>query len=277
MSDSIIPTFSNNKDRIVYLLGEYKIPISVTFLCGAIFLIAARPELPSVPQSWLNFLGPWMILTIPAYLFGKALVKWVRQRNWNTVFHINAVEDTREKWMVPPETWQNKTVEGDAPNLVNEKDAYEVRTFEWHEDTGDLVVEGTWLSEAADGKLVTDRSHMKAIHDHLMDAFNELCQLRGTWSDQSIEMQKQIINAGAEARERGLLQDKQSAKEVWEKYTDVPEVEQEVPTLEDTVEDQAAKQEELGEPVGPVEQGDGDLPGEAQPGETLAADGGDDL
>jgi hypothetical protein len=66
-------------------------------------------------------------------------------------------------------------------------------------------------------------------------------------------MQRKIINAGAEARERGLLQQKQSAKEVWERYTDIPDVEQDVPSLDDVVQDQAEKD---GEPIGP------DLPDE---------------
>jgi hypothetical protein len=207
-----------------------------------------------VPESWLNFLGPWAMLAIPAFGFGTALVRWVRPMLWPTVFHINGKTDEREKWNVPPKTWENKEVTGDAPNLVNDNEDFEVRKFEWHEDTEVLEVEGTWLSEAADSQLITDKTHMEAIHSHLLDAFDQLSRLRASWSDQSIEMQKKIINAGAEARERGLLQEKQSAKEVWEKYTDIPEVEQEVPKLEDTVEEQAEK--DLGEPIGPVEDGD---------------------
>jgi len=46
----------------------------------------------------------------------------------------HAVEDVVEKHNVPPEIWQNKTVEGPDPYPVNGGSAWAVREYEWLDD-----------------------------------------------------------------------------------------------------------------------------------------------
>jgi len=246
-----IPTFRDNRDRIVYLLAEYKIPISVTVMAVGVWVAWARPELPTPPRRWVTFSIAWAVLSIPGYGFGRWVVKWVRQLRWTTVYHINAVEDVRQKWMVPPETWDEKKVEGAAPNLVNDKSAFEVREFDWQDGANRLVVSGTWLGEASDSQLVTDRTHMEAIHDYLLDAFEQLQQLRATWSDQSIDLQGDIIESTAKARERGQMIDKTGASDVWDKYVDEVEMDQDPPELSEQIEESADEREEVGTYIDP--------------------------
>lgn len=210
------PTFSNNKDRLVWLLSEYKLLV-FGLLMGMGFLVwYYQPAVPK-PPTWVAALAVgWMVLGPICFPIGRRIALWLHYRNWPTVFHINAVEDIREKWFVPPETWENKEVDGVAPHLVNDRDDYEVREFEWMPEIGELRVRGTWLSAAKDSELVTSRTHMERIHGGLLEKARRLAEIGGQWSDRAIQMQEELINAGAEARERGQLVDKDAARDVYE-------------------------------------------------------------
>lgn len=243
------PTFESGWDRATYLLAEYKLLISGLLLGVLGLVVYYSPSLPELP-GWVGaVLVAWVLLGIPCWMVGMRIVKWLRKRNRVTVFHINAVEDEREKWLVPPAIWQDKKVEDGEPALVNDNGAFEVREFDWQDDAERLVVAGTWMGEATDSQLVTDRRHMKAIHDYLLDAFEQLLQLRATWSDQSIELEGRVLQDAAEARERGQMLNKTSAADVWENYVDDVEMDDDPPELIDQIEDQANTT--LDEPLGP--------------------------
>jgi hypothetical protein len=254
------PTFSNNKDRITYLLAEYSLFVGGIALGLIALAIYYQPSLPELPP-WVPAVAvAWIALGFPCWAAGVKIYKWWRKRNWVTVHHINAVQDVREKYVVPPKIWKEKNVEKGEPHLVNDQSAFEVREFDWQPDIDQLTVSGTWMGEAKDSALVTDKKHMKAIHSYLLDAFESLQQLRATWSDQSIEMQGEIINSGAEARERGQLLDKTGARDVWEQYVDEPEMDEDPPDLIDEIEEQAAEDDALNDPEGAEISPNGDTP-----------------
>jgi len=210
------PTFANNRDRLTYLLSEYKLLV-FGLLVGVGFLIwYYQPAIPK-PPTWVASLAVgWIVLGPICFPAGRKIALWLHYRNWEEVYHINSVEDVREKWYVPPETWNQKEVSGPAPNLVNERSDYEVREFEWLEDIGELRVRGTWVSAAKDSELVTSKTHMKRIHSGLLEKARTLAQLAGQWSDRSIQMQEELIISGAEARERGQLVDKDAARDIYD-------------------------------------------------------------
>jgi len=210
------PTFASNKDRLTYLLAEYKLLV-FGMLLGALALVwYYQPVIPSPPAWAAGLTVAWILFGPLCFPAGVRVAKWLHYRNWEEVHHINAVEDVREKWMVPPDTWKDRETDGPAPNLVNDGDAYEVREFEWLDDIEQLRVRGTWLSAAKDGDLVTSRTHMERIHDGLLDKARTLAELAGQWSDRAIQMQENIIMSGAEARERGQLVDKDAARDVYQ-------------------------------------------------------------
>jgi len=209
------PTFDSWQDRVVYLLAEYKILI-MGLLLGIIGLVVYyQPQAPDLPDWIPAVLAGWVLLGMPCYLTGLKIARWLHRRNWDTVFHINAVTGEREKYKVPPETWKNRENIDAAPNLVNDGDAYEVREMEWLEEVGALEVNGTWMGAAKDSELITAKAHMKRVHDSLLDKAATLAQLRGEWSDNAVTLQERLINTGAEARERGLMLDDTATTDTW--------------------------------------------------------------
>lgn len=210
------PTFATWQDRLTYLLAEYRILVTGMFL-GILALTAYyQPQAPELPDWIPAILAGWILLGMPCYLAGLKIARWLHRRNWETVFHINAVTGEREKYKVPPETWKARENVDAAPNLVNDGDAYEVRDMEWLDDIEALEVSGTWLGAAKDSELITARAHMERVHDSLLDKAATLAQLRGEWSDNAVTLQEKLINTGAEARERGLMLDENATADTWQ-------------------------------------------------------------
>jgi len=92
------PTFQNNRDRLVYLLAEYKLLIGGMLVGAAVLFAYYQPQLPTLP-TWIPAIAVgWLVLAIPCYLVGAKIARWLRRRNWVEVHHVNAVEDTTEKY-----------------------------------------------------------------------------------------------------------------------------------------------------------------------------------
>jgi len=212
-----LPTFSDKWDRLTYLLAEYKLLVAGMFLGVVLLVWYYQPAIPSPPTEVASVAVGWILLGPICFPIGRKIALWLHYRGWPVVFHINSVTDTREKWFVPPETWENKEVDGPAPHLVNDRSDYEVREFDWMPEINELRVRGTWMSAAKDSELITSRTHMERIHDTLLSKAETLAQMRAEWSDRALDMQEKIINAGAEARERGQMVEMDAAQETYRK------------------------------------------------------------
>ena len=207
------PTFANKWDRITYLIAEYKVLVAGMIVGSGVWFVYANPQLPALPE-WVGLVSTaWVLFAIPCYLAGKKIALWLRNRNFVTVYHVNAVDESLEKYLVPPATWTEKTVEGPDPYPVNGGDAWAVR--EWHhdEETDALAVRGVWLSEVEDTKLLTSQRHMEDIHDNLMQKERELSSVRDRISLMGNVVQEKGLNAAAEARERGTMLDQTAVKD----------------------------------------------------------------
>ena len=223
-----IPTFSDKWDRLVYLLDSYKVLVSLAVVVTIGALVWFRPQIDLPPWSIAAF-GAWVLVGIGALPAGFYVARWLRRYRAVEVHHINAVDDTVQKYHVPPAVWDEKTVANETkPWPVNDGDAYAVREFDWFESTNTLVVEGCWLSDsAADDALMTDKSHMEDIHSFLLDAYRVLGQLRGRWSRMGMQVEKRTINAVHEAQEKSQTLERDDIKQIWEESA--AEIDDEMP------------------------------------------------
>jgi hypothetical protein len=196
------------------------------------FLVWWSPEVPGyLPDYTIGVLAAIFLFGPPLLALFYLGLKRLRNRRMVTVYHINGVTDEREKYLVAPGVWDSKTVEGPSPYRVNDESAYEVREFEWFEDTGELVVRGCEFSQLADSKLVTVKTMLEDVHGDLVDAFLERNRLRARVKKMGLEIQEDVINAEAEADERGLMNPKTSVREAWEDAQ--ADIEKEVEEIED--------------------------------------------
>jgi hypothetical protein len=230
-----VPTFQTNRDRLTYLLAEYKM-LFIGLVLGAICLVAYyRPEAPALPTWIPAVLIGWLVFAIPCFLAGKKIARWLRRRNRVEVHHINAVEDTTEKYYVPPETWADKEIPADSPDPypVNGGNAWAVREYEYLEDIEELRVEGVWLAGCQDTQLMTSKKQMEDMHGWLVDRAEELAAIRGRWSRGAVELQKKLVNSQSEANERGQMVQKTAAKDTFKDLIENGEDFDAAPTIHD--------------------------------------------
>jgi hypothetical protein len=201
-------TWGDKWDRATYLLAEAQYLVGAALV--ALGLLLWRFGFPVIsPPEWVgNLLIGWLVLAPPSVLAGFKFYDWLRARRYTTVFETNAVTDDREKWLVPPDLWQEKNVNGAAPHRVNDGDAFEVREFDWAEQYGEhgqITVKGVWLSELRDAKLVTAKAHFATIYDELIDDHLELTYRRDSEDELAARLQRRLVNRVVEARENGEM------------------------------------------------------------------------
>lgn len=265
------PTFSNATDRVVYLLAQYRFIVSAALIMLGLYLGIAQPKIPSVPQWVTSILSGLLILGPPSYIGGAKIANYLHEANRVPIYHVNVVEDEIEKWLVPPQIWREKTVEGPDPYPVNGGSGWAVQEWDWQEGTETLVVRGVWLSELEDTKLLSEKEHMRSMYGKLLDSHLSLAIMRNSLREIGGDIQTRVMNRVTKSIERGTHLDKTGVKETFEAFEqdvesigadDLPSVEEQVFEWQDDV----APRE------GSVSMDDVESGGEAP----VATDGGDE-
>ena len=233
MSDTST-TFGGWSDRLTYLMAEGQILVAGLLLSVGAALIIFRPSLPGIPPIVVGWFAVLLLFGPALFGFFVVLIKALRQRMMVEVGHVNAKQDILKKYYVSPEIWKEKTVEGASPYPVNGGSTWAVQDFEYLEDMDELRVEGVWLSECEDTKLYTSKSHMDAIYGKLTESHIALNIMRDSINELGADIQRRIINATSEARERGTMIDKSAVKSVFEDFEEniTGTTETDLPTLE---------------------------------------------
>jgi hypothetical protein len=228
-------TFGSWRDRVTYLIAEAQLLVAGVMVTLGIVLLWVRPEVPGIP-AWVGGLAAAaLVFGPPLFGFFVWFIRKFRRRNMVAVYHVNAVTEDCEKYLVAPEVWSEKTVEGPNPYPVNGADGWAVREFEYHEDLEELTVRGVWLEEVEDTKLITSRRHMKSVYEKLVESHLALKIMRDSVSELGADLQGRIVNRMMEARERGTMMDKSAVKDVFEEFEDdVSDLgTEDLPTVED--------------------------------------------
>ena len=211
-------TFGGWSDRLTYIAAEGQLVVlGLLFSVGAA-LVIFRPSLPTVPPIVIGWTAALFLFGPPLFGFWVAFVRRLREHHMIPVHHVDATGDTLEKYYVDPETWADKNVEDATPYPVNGGSAWAVHDFEHLEDVDELTVSGVWLSECEDTKLLTAKSHMEAIYGKLTESHIALNVMRDSVSEFGADIQKRVVNTGAEARERGTMIDESAVKDVFESF-----------------------------------------------------------
>jgi len=233
MSDTST-TFGGWSDRLTYIMAEGQILVAGLLLSVGAALVIFRPQLPGIPPIVVGWFAVLLLFGPALFGFFVVLIKALRQRRMVEVGHVNAKKDILKKYYVSPTIWKEKTVEGASPYPVNGGSTWAVQDFDYLEDMDELRVQGVWLSEVEDTKLYTSKSHMEAIYGKLTESHIALNIMRDSINELGADIQRRIINATSEARERGTMLDKSAVKSVFEDFeqsiTDTTETD--LPTLE---------------------------------------------
>lgn len=138
-----LPTFRDNKDRAVYLLAEYKIPLTIMLVALGVWASYFRPEIPNPPEQTRYFVLSWVIISMPAWIVGSHLVQWLYSPDTVIVGVADGGEgDEYAAYEIPPDVWTSADVIGPPPYEPENGADYLVKSYEWHDDTGKLTVRG---------------------------------------------------------------------------------------------------------------------------------------
>ncbi|WP_435319037.1 hypothetical protein [Haloarchaeobius sp. TZWSO28] len=215
MTGDTSSTFDGWGDRLTYILGNAQALVAGVLFSVGVLLWLWRPALPSLPPWTGGIVATVFLLGPPLTGLFVSIIKIFWRLTHEEVYHINAATDTRRKYYVKPEVWEDKTVDGPAPYQVNDNSAWEVREFEYHDDTGELVVTGCYMSQMQDSALVTFKSLVYDLHEKFVFAWLERNELRGTETRRALENQQEIINRNSEATERGLMLAPDTVRDSW--------------------------------------------------------------
>lgn len=228
------PSFDNLRDRLTYIVTEAQQLVAVVVIVVGVLLAWFEPSIPRAPPWLRSTIAAALILGPPLWVAGMRIVDWLRVRDWVTVFHINAVEDEREKYQVPPELWEEKTVDGPPPHPVNGGSAWEVREFEYDEEDAELIVSGTWMSATTDSKLLSSKAMLEDVHGTLIDKAIELSRLRARIEQMGVEIQEATVRELIEASERGTMLDETAVSDAFDRArSEVDADVEEIPDIEE--------------------------------------------
>ena len=139
------PTFANSRDRVVWLLGEYKIPVSITIFGLGLWAAFLRPEIPT-PPDWVGaVILSWTILALPCYFVSRRVVNWLYDPPKVFVGIVRPGNTTiYDLQKVPPDVWNEaKRLDDARPMPIEEGIAdYVVTEFEWLDDIHELRIRG---------------------------------------------------------------------------------------------------------------------------------------
>lgn len=245
-------TFANWKDRITYIVAEAQFLVAGLAVSIAIAMIWFRPSVPGVPPIVVGWIAAILLLGPPLFGFFVWLIHKLRERNMVTVFEINAAQGIREKYYVEPSIWEEKQVDGPSPFWDDDAESWEVREFEYDNELDQLRVRGSHLSQMQDSALLTFKTLVYDLHETFANKWIEYIHARARETRRGLEQQEAIVNAQAEASERGLMEPRRVVADSWEeslenirKDDDVLEIDD----LETYAEQDRAQWAE--EPIGP--------------------------
>ncbi|AUX10683.1 hypothetical protein AArcSl_3076 [Halalkaliarchaeum desulfuricum] len=201
-----LPTFASNRDRVVYLLAEYKIPLSIMTLAAGVWAIWATPQLPEPPEAVLAGSASAAMLAFPAFFLAKKVVKWLYAPEFVTVGVADPGDgEVYEKYNVPPDVWDDADVIGAQPLSPKEGVDYVVTRFNWMDDLGQLEVRGCDRADLTPAEAFATRKRVDEYYEHHHDLRRQFAGLKATVLGKATEVHDLTIMAMIAEREGAEL------------------------------------------------------------------------
>lgn len=207
MSD-YLPTFSDNRDRIVYLLGEYRITVSVLGLALTIWLVFFTPSLPSIDPRIGWFIFGFALLLIPGWLLGKRLANWLYEPDLVRVAVCDDDPDGGEytAYRVPTNMWTSKTTVGASPYRP-ENGRFDAVVTRWnhYEDIGEIEVRGAERADLTPGEALETVERVDEYYANHHELKRRYSRLKATLQSKVSEVHDLTIMRMMEEREDAEL------------------------------------------------------------------------
>lgn len=203
-----LPTFSDNKDRIVYLLGEYRVTVSLAGLAVTIWLVFFPPSMPSIDPRIGWFLFGFALLLIPGWFIGTRIADWLYEPDLVRVAVCDDDPDGEEytAYRVPPALWESKTVVGASPlRPENGQFDYVVTRWNYYEGINEIEVRGAERADLTPGEALETKERVDEYYEHHHELKRQYSRLKATLQDKITEVHDLTIMRMMEEREEADL------------------------------------------------------------------------
>ncbi len=173
MSDPM-PTFHSGRDRLTYLLAEFKIPLTVMAVALLIILAFATPQVPSPPEEAVMFSISALLLAMPAYVAGLKISKYlwpgpdrvtVGVADPGTAGSETELTGEYEKYGVLPEVWNERSEVGSSAMQPAEGVDYVVTRFNWYDELGELEIRGAEQADLEPGEAWVNATRVDTLYE----------------------------------------------------------------------------------------------------------------
>lgn len=174
MNDTM-PTFRSNRDRLTYLLAEFKIPLTVMAVALLVILAFATPQVPSPPPGAVYFSVSALLLALPTYIAGLKISQYlwpgpdrvtVGVADPGTAGSETELTGEYEKYGVLPDCWNDRTEVGTSAMEPADGTDYVVTRFNWYEEIGELEVRGAEQADLEPGEAWVNADRVDDLYEH---------------------------------------------------------------------------------------------------------------
>lgn len=205
MSDPA-PTFGSNKDRVTYLLAEYKIPIGFVAVALIIWMAAFTPSIPEPPEAMLAGAAAAGLLSFPAFFVAKTVIGWFDTFDGVKVGVSHpGTEPVHTIYQVPTEIWENAEIEEARPYADVDGVDYVVTSFEWLDDIGELRVRGVDRAEMQPAEAWASADRVDQYYKHFLQTLRSYASLKSRVGEKVTEAHDSTIMQMLGERERAEL------------------------------------------------------------------------
>lgn len=202
------PSYQDSRDRLTFLLAEYKYIISLAAAAGLLVLASGFWKFPTLPPV-VTLVAKWFAVGIlPATLIAKkTVVAWFVPDNRYRVLVLDPEQGVEARDVaVPRRLWSTRRHKRGRPAITPSRGNLDavVRTFQYHEGDEQVIVEGCNPDLANPIDVTTTDNRISKIYDVLLDKAEQLRDLRATMDSRALEIQDANLNAVMAAFEHSL-------------------------------------------------------------------------
>lgn len=229
--DSPAPTWATNTDRVVYLLVEYRTPISIVVLAAGIWTSFFVQTVPSPPGWLLPVIASVAVLGIPSYF----VMLWMFRRLHSPSGVMVGVVDPGDPEIddqpevvggveVPPDMWSARDETGFTAMEVPDAGSETVGSFDFlvtrfnHMDSlGQIEVRGCEQSTLSPAQRATNAKHAEEVYEHMHTVRRKYANLKATLHGRATDLHDAVVMSLMLEGERAeLVPEAQPTKQIEE-------------------------------------------------------------
>lgn len=204
--------WATTRDRLTFLLSEYRIPVTLAAIAAAVGVATGTFETPALP-AWLPLFATGVASgLIPAAVISTVIVSKLVPDPRPRVLLIDPDPTASDGWIeiekyaVPADVWDERNG-GEIPplNISNVPGSvdYVVTRLDWEENTQTLLVEGANEELADPLSIVARNQRLTETFENMLESQMELERYRANESRRAIEIEKETVNAVLAALDAG--------------------------------------------------------------------------